>query len=193
MIVIAVGFFLIAGLLIVVVGPRYSLHRNNDAPTADGTTAPPVTGVAVGTGTPTGTAAPTDSVALATPPPVGAPATPPPPSTGAPATAATLRSMSAEIELIFKPGDAGYAALRTAYLTNGQVCLALLTGALSAAESEGPVGNFAVTAFNRTEELEEGVVYTATLKLTKLIEWIDATAGSGSARRHFSCWWSGSA
>jgi len=89
LIVIAVGFFLIAGLLIVVVGPRYSLHRNNDAPTADGTTAPPVTGVAVGTGTPTGTAAPTDSVALATPPPVGDPATPPPPSTGATATAAT--------------------------------------------------------------------------------------------------------
>ena len=96
------------------------------------------------------------------------------------AIAATLRSLSAEIELIFKPGDAGYAALREAYLTNGQLCLAILTGALNAAESEGPVGNFAVTAFNRTEELEEGVVYTATLKLTKLIEWVEATAGSGS-------------
>jgi serine/threonine protein kinase len=87
LIVIAIGFFLLAGLLIVVLGLRYPQHKN-DVPTADGTAVPTVTGVAMGTGAPPATA-PTDSVALATPPPVADPGTPQPPPTGATATAAT--------------------------------------------------------------------------------------------------------
>ena len=86
LIVIAIGFFLLAGLLIVVVALRYPQHKT-DAPTADGTAAPVITGVAVGNGAPPGTA-PTDSVAVNTPPPVVDTATPPPPSTGATGTAA---------------------------------------------------------------------------------------------------------
>jgi serine/threonine protein kinase len=96
LIVIAIGFFLLAGLLIVVVALRYPQHKT-DAPTADGTGAPGITGVAVGNGAPPGTA-PTDSVALNTPPPVPAAdtATPPPPATGAtgtPANAGTVKGV----------------------------------------------------------------------------------------------------
>jgi serine/threonine-protein kinase len=94
LIVIAVGFFLLAGLLIVVLGLRYPQHKNEAS--GDGTTSPNVTGVAMGTGAPASSAAPTDSVALGTQPPAGDPGTPPPPATGATtasATAATTKGI----------------------------------------------------------------------------------------------------
>ena len=94
------------------------------------------------------------------------------------ATAATLRSLSAELEVVFKPGDAGYETLRDAYLGGTSVCLAVLTGARDAAGSEGPHGDWAVTGFSRTEELEEGVVVTVTAKLTSFTAWVEVGAGS---------------
>ena len=90
LIVIAVGFFLLAGLLIVVLGLRDPQHRS-DGPRADGTTsrARHRRSDADRRRRPR-SAAPTDSVALGTPtPPVTDPATPPPPATGATGTAAT--------------------------------------------------------------------------------------------------------
>ena len=89
LIVIAIGFFAIAGLLIVLLVPRYAQRKNNDFPVADGTGSSAVTGVAVGNGTAPGTAtgAPADTTAngaTTTPSPVTDPATTPaPPSTGA--------------------------------------------------------------------------------------------------------------
>jgi len=89
------------------------------------------------------------------------------------ATAATLRDLSAEIELVYKPGDTGYKALRDAWLNGSKICMALLTGAKEVAGSEGPHGNFSITKFSRGEPLEEGVSVKATLKLTKFIAWVD--------------------
>ena len=100
-------------------------------------------------------------------------------NTGWRATAATLRDLSAELEIVFKPGDAGYEVLRDAWLAGSLVCLAILTGAYDAAGTEGPHGDFAVTAFNRAEELEEGMLVTFSLKLNKYIAWVDVS-GSGS-------------
>ena len=94
LIVIAVGFFLLAGLLIVVLGLRYPQHKNDAV--ADGTPSPNVAGVAVGTGAPASSVAPTDSAAAGTPPPVADPGTPSPPTTGATAatgTAATTKGI----------------------------------------------------------------------------------------------------
>jgi serine/threonine-protein kinase len=90
LIVIAIGFFAIAGLLIVLLVPRYAQRKNNDVATADGTGSPAVTGVAVGNGTAgTATGAPGDTAANGntTPPPGTDTATPPPPPTGATASA----------------------------------------------------------------------------------------------------------
>jgi serine/threonine protein kinase len=95
LIVIAIGFFLLAGLLIIVLGLRYPQHKN-DVPTAEGTGAPTVTGVAMGTGAPPSTA-PTESVALATPPPVVDPGAPQPPPTGATGTAATAGTVKGAV------------------------------------------------------------------------------------------------
>lgn len=93
------------------------------------------------------------------------------------ATAGTLKSLSAEMELVFKPGDAGYEALRDAWLTGAPLALAVLTGAQDAAGSEGPHGDWAISNFGRTEELEEGVVVSVTAKLAKFTAWVEV-AGS---------------
>ena len=95
------------------------------------------------------------------------------------ATASTLRDLSTELEIVFKPGDVGYEVLRDAWLAGSLVCLAILTGAYDAAGTEGPHGDFAVTAFNRTEELEEGVVVAVSVKLNAYMAWVDVS-GSGS-------------
>jgi hypothetical protein len=80
LIVIAVGFFLLAGLLIVVLGLRD--HRKPDPTVVDNSTAPPSSA-----GITPGTAAPTDSVAVA-PPPADTTTTPAPPQTGPTGTVA---------------------------------------------------------------------------------------------------------
>jgi hypothetical protein len=95
------------------------------------------------------------------------------------ATAPTLRDCSAEFQMQWKPGDACFQAIKTAFLTSGQVRLAILTGARSAdgttpeAGSEGPLGDFSITNFSRSEPLEEGVQVSVTAKLANFIEWIE--------------------
>ena len=92
------------------------------------------------------------------------------------ATAATLRSLSVEIEVVFKPGDAGYEALRDAWLNNTLVSLAILTGGSAVVGSEGPHGDFSITNFSRQEELEDGVVVSFTAKLVTFTAWIEVAA-----------------
>lgn len=81
LIVIAVGFFLLAGLLIVVLGLRD--HRKPEGPIAD-TTSPPAGSLTVTPPPPTGsgTPAPSESTAALTPPPPPPAETTPTPPTG---------------------------------------------------------------------------------------------------------------
>jgi hypothetical protein len=95
------------------------------------------------------------------------------------ATAPTLRECTAEFEMLWKPGDTGFDAIKTAYLTAGSIRLAVLTGAKSpdgiatAAGSEGPLADFSITNFSRSEPLEEGVMVSVTAKLAVFDEWIE--------------------
>ena len=88
------------------------------------------------------------------------------------ATAATLRGCTVEFEMLWKPSDACFAAIRTAFLTAGLVRLAALTGDRDTADSEGPMGDFAITGFTRSEPLEEGVSVSVTAKLSVFAEWV---------------------
>ena len=94
------------------------------------------------------------------------------------ATAPTLRECTAEFEMLWKPGDAGFEAVKTAFLGSSTLRLAVLTGAKSAdgiepvAGSEGPLGDFSITNFSRNEPLEEGVTVSVTAKLAVFDEWI---------------------
>lgn len=89
------------------------------------------------------------------------------------ATAPTLRECTAEFEMLWKPGDAGFDAVKTAFLTSGTIRLAVLTGDKTAAGTEGPLGDFSITNFSRSEPLEEGVTVSVTAKLAVFAEWVE--------------------
>ncbi|MCC7350215.1 MAG: hypothetical protein IT446_06565 [Phycisphaerales bacterium] len=89
------------------------------------------------------------------------------------ATAPTLRECTAEFEMLWKPGDAGFDAIKTAFLSAGTLRLAILTGEKATTGSEGPLGNFSITNFSRSEPLEEGVTVSVTAKLAKFDSWVE--------------------
>ena len=87
------------------------------------------------------------------------------------ATAPTLRECTAEFEMLWQPGDAGFEAVKTAFLSAGTIALAILTGDKAASGTEGPIGDFSITNFSRNEALEEAIVADVTAKLAVLVEW----------------------
>ena len=89
------------------------------------------------------------------------------------ATAPTLRQCTAEFEMLWKPGDAGFDAIKTAFLTSGTVRLAVLTGDSTTSGTEGPLGDFSITNFSRKEPLEEGVTVSVTAKLAVFDSWVE--------------------
>jgi hypothetical protein len=90
------------------------------------------------------------------------------------ATAPTLRECSCEFEMVWKPGDVGFEAIKAAFLSAGTVALAVLTGAHNESGAEGPVGNWSITNFSRSEALEEAVTVSVTAKLAAFGQWFEA-------------------
>ena len=84
------------------------------------------------------------------------------------ATAPTLRECSVEFEMVWNPADAGFTAIKTAFLTAGMVALKVLdqTG------GQGPDGDFSITSFSRNEALEEAVTVSVTAKLAVFRSWV---------------------
>lgn len=87
------------------------------------------------------------------------------------ATAPTLRECTVEFEMLDDPTDAGFAAMRTAFLTGALIALL----PLNKLAGEGPDADFAITSFSRGEELEEAVTVNVTAKLSVFREWKEAT------------------
>ena len=87
------------------------------------------------------------------------------------ATAPTLKEAEVSFGMVAKPGDAGYTALRTAWLANSVIGLAVLTGAKAATGVEGPVGDWSITEFSRDETLTEAIKYNITAKLSTFKAW----------------------
>ena len=80
------------------------------------------------------------------------------------ATAPTLRECTAEFEMVWDPTDAGFSAIKNAFLTAGLVALKIL----DQAGGQGPDGDFAITSFSRNEALEEAITVSVTAKLAEL-------------------------
>ena len=87
------------------------------------------------------------------------------------ATAPTLRECTVEFEMLWKPGDAVFEAIKTAFLTAGSVALVPLDQKRTIDGAQGPLGDFSITNFSRTEPLEEGVMVSVTAKLAVFAEW----------------------
>ena len=92
------------------------------------------------------------------------------------ATAPTLRECTAEFEMVWKPGDDGFDAVKTAFLTNATVELAILDGDKTTAGSQGPKGSFSITQFSRKEALEEAITVSVTAKLAAFDQWVEVAA-----------------
>ena len=73
------------------------------------------------------------------------------------ATAPTLRECRAEFEMVWKPGDAGFDAVKNAFLTSATIELAILDQDKATAGAQGPKGSFSITSFSRNEALEEAI------------------------------------
>ena len=87
-------------------------------------------------------------------------------------TAPTLRECSVEFEMVWKPGDAGFDAIKAAFLSNGTIELAILDQARTVDGAEGPKGSFSITNFSRNEALEEAIKVSVTAKLAEFDEWV---------------------
>jgi hypothetical protein len=78
------------------------------------------------------------------------------------ATVATLKDASVEFEMVWDTADAGFTAIRTAFLTNAVIGFQVLDGD----SGQGLQADFMITAFSRSEPLEEAVSVSVTAKPT---------------------------
>jgi len=89
------------------------------------------------------------------------------------ATAPTLRECTTEFEMVWKPGDAGFDAIKAAFLAGTTVELAILDQARDVVGAQGPKGSFSITSFSRNEALEEAITVSVTAKLAVFDEWVE--------------------
>ena len=87
------------------------------------------------------------------------------------ATVSGLKECTIEWEMQYMPSDAGFKAIREAWYSGDPIHLAALTSA----NGEGPVGDFSITGFSRSEPLEEAIKYSVTAKLTEWEKWQEET------------------
>jgi hypothetical protein len=87
------------------------------------------------------------------------------------ATAATLKEMTLEWEMQWKPGDAGFEAIKDAWLNNDEIGLVALDQDYSVAGAQGPTGNFTITNFSKSEPLEEAQTVSVTAKASSQQQW----------------------
>lgn len=78
------------------------------------------------------------------------------------ATVATLKEATVEFEMVWDTGDAGFGAVKDAYLNNAVLGLQILDGD----SGEGLQADFMITAFSRSEALEEAIMVSVTAKVT---------------------------
>lgn len=88
------------------------------------------------------------------------------------ATAPTLREATVEFEMVWDTSDAGFTAIKTAYLANSTLELAVLDQDKATSGAQGLKGSFAITSFSRSEPLEEALTVSVTAKLSTFDEWV---------------------
>ena len=78
------------------------------------------------------------------------------------AIVATLKEASIEFEMVWDTGDAGFDAIKDAYLGNDIIGFQILDGD----SGEGLQADFMITSFSRSEALEEAIMVSVTAKVT---------------------------
>ena len=78
------------------------------------------------------------------------------------ATVATLKEASVEFEMVWDSTDTGFTAIKNAYINNDVIGMQVLDGP----SGEGLQADFMITAFSRSESLEEAITVSVTAKVT---------------------------
>ena len=86
--------------------------------------------------------------------------------------AAALREASVDFQMVWKPADAGFTAIKDAYLAGTVVELAVLDQDRATTGAQGLKGNFSISSFTREEPLEGGIMVSVTAKLAKFNAWV---------------------
>ena len=92
------------------------------------------------------------------------------------ATAPTLRECTVEFQMVWKPGDAVFEAIQTAWSSSSEIAIAAMDGAIATVGKQGLAGNFTVTNFSRSEPLEEAATVSVTLKPSSYTTWYEVAA-----------------
>jgi len=91
------------------------------------------------------------------------------------ATLATLKEGSMEFEMVWDTDDAGFTAIKDAWLNSTEIALAAMDGDIDTGGSQGLASNFTVTNFSRNEPLEEAITVNVTVKPSSQTEWYEVS------------------
>lgn len=80
------------------------------------------------------------------------------------ATVATLKDASVEFEMVWDTADAGFTAIKNAWLNNAIIGFQVLDDTV-ANGGQGLQADFMITNFSRSEPLEEGITVSVTAKV----------------------------
>lgn len=87
-------------------------------------------------------------------------------------TASTQRDLAISFDLhVPKAGSTNYEAIRAAYVGSTEIAMLALDMDKDTTKAEGPASNWTITGLNRTEELENVVVYSVTAKPSSFTQW----------------------
>jgi hypothetical protein len=86
-------------------------------------------------------------------------------------SAVSLKNGTITFEMVWKPADTGFLALKTAWLARSEIFFAALDQAKATTGSQGPAGNFVVTNFTRTEKIGEAIKVSVELKPSSFAGW----------------------
>lgn len=78
------------------------------------------------------------------------------------AVVATLKEASVEFEMVWDTADAGFTAIKNAYLTNAPIGFQVRDGV----GGQGLQADFMITQFSHSEPLEEAISVSVTAKVT---------------------------
>lgn len=92
------------------------------------------------------------------------------------ATLATLREASITFQMVWNTTDTAFAAIQAAFLASGQVSFAVLDQIKATAGCQGLIGDFSITNFSQTQNLEEAQMVDVTIKLSKFGAWYKKTS-----------------
>lgn len=98
------------------------------------------------------------------------------------ASAGTLKEASIEFEMVWNTDDAGFTAIKNAYMNNTIIGIAAMDGKIDGA-SQGLWADCMVTDFSRDEPLEDAISVKVTVKPTYSTNapvWKETAGSSGT-------------